>query len=69
MRRIRLRCDAGFFDGRFIEYLERHRKAIDYVIKGKMKNMVQLMGLRSIGEWKGIGHSHTISRSFISMRC
>jgi hypothetical protein len=55
VRRIRLRCDAGFFDGRFIEYLERHRKAIDYVIKGKMKNMVQLMGLGSIKEWKGMG--------------
>jgi hypothetical protein len=55
VRRIRLRCDSGFFDGRFIEYLERHKKVIHYVIKVKMKNMVGLMRLGAIEEWKKIG--------------
>ena len=55
VRRIRVRCDAGFFDGRFIEYLEKHKKVIHYAIKVKMKNMVGLMGLADIEEWKKIG--------------
>jgi hypothetical protein len=55
VRRIRLRCDAGFFDGRFIENLERHRKVIHYLIKVKMKNMVGLMRLGAITEWEQIG--------------
>jgi hypothetical protein len=57
VRRIRLRCDCGFFDGRFIEYLEKHKKVIHYVIKVKMKNMVVLMKLGAIEEWKKIGEN------------
>jgi len=57
VRKIMVRCDSGFFDGRFIEYLERHRKAIHYVIKVKMKNMVGLMRLGAIEEWKKIGEN------------
>jgi len=55
VRRIRVRCDSGFFDGRFIENLERQKKVIHYVIKVKMKNMVGLMRLGAIEKWKKIG--------------
>ncbi len=54
VRKIRVRCDCGFFDGRFLEYLERQKKAIHYVIKVKLKNMVGLMRLGAIEEWKKI---------------
>jgi len=54
VRKIRVRCDSGFFDGRFLEYLERQKKAIHYVIKVKLKNMVGLMRLEAIEEWKKI---------------
>jgi hypothetical protein len=53
VRRIRLRCDSGFFDGRFIEYLERHKKVIHYAIKVKMKNIGGLMRLGAITELSG----------------
>ncbi len=54
VRMIRVRCDSGFFDGRFLEHLERQKKSIHYVIKVKLKNMVGLMGLGAIEEWKKI---------------
>jgi len=68
VRRIRLRCDSGFFDGRFLEYLERHRKVIHYVIKVKMKNMVQLMGLGSIEEWEKIGENLYVGETVYKAR-
>ena len=63
MKQIQLWCDAGFFDGRFIEYLGRNKKEIHYVIKVKMKNMVQMMGLGSIIEWKKIGENLVCRRN------
>jgi len=68
VRRIRLRCDAGFFDGRFLEYLEGHRKAIEYVIKVKMKNMIQLMGLGAIEEWEKIGDNLYVGETVYKAR-
>jgi hypothetical protein len=68
VRRIRLRCDSGFFDGRFIEYLEKHKKVIHYVIKVKMKNMVGLMGLGAIEEWKKIGENMYVGETIYRAR-
>ena len=68
MRKIRVRCDCGFFDGRFLKYLERQKKAIHYVIKVKLKNMVGLMRLGAIEKWKQIGDNLYVGETVYKAR-